>query len=49
VDVILWTTVMDYENLLQDLSFSEIFLHVLCVPAIITSSSFIGFSHISNN
>jgi hypothetical protein len=27
---------------------SEIFLHVLCIPALITSLSFIGFWHISN-
>jgi hypothetical protein len=28
---------------------SEIFLHVLCILALITSSLFIGFWHISND
>jgi hypothetical protein len=40
---------MDHENLLQELSFLNFFLHELCVSAPITSSSFIRFWHISND
>jgi hypothetical protein len=40
---------MDYEKLVARVAISEIFLHVLCVPALINSSSFIGFCHISND
>jgi hypothetical protein len=39
----MWTTVMDDEKLVVRVVVSEIFLHVPCVPALITSSSFIGF------
>jgi hypothetical protein len=40
---------MDYKNLLQELSFLKFFfLYVSGVPALITSSSFIKFFHISN-
>jgi hypothetical protein len=36
-------------KLVARVAVSEIVLHVLCVPALITSSSFIGFWHISND
>jgi hypothetical protein len=49
VDVIVWTTARDYENLLQVLLFLKTFLHVCCVPALITFSSFIRFWYICNN
>jgi hypothetical protein len=39
---------MDYENLLQELSFLKYFCIYSYVPAHITSLSFIGFRHISN-
>jgi hypothetical protein len=48
VDVILWTHVLDYENLSQLASILRLFLRVPGVPVLLTSSSFIGFWHISN-
>jgi hypothetical protein len=49
VDVILWTTVMEYEKLVARVVVSEVFLHVPGVLALITSSSFIRFWHIGND
>jgi hypothetical protein len=40
---------MDHEKLVARVTVFEIFLQVPYVPALITSSSFIRFWHISNN
>jgi hypothetical protein len=40
---------MDHEKLVARVVVSEIFLHVLYVPALITSSSFIRFWNIRND
>jgi hypothetical protein len=48
MDVLMWTTVIALYKLVASVAVSETFLHVRCVPTLITFSSFIRFWHISN-
>jgi hypothetical protein len=45
----MWTTVMALYKLVVSVAILETFLHVRCVPTLITFSSFIGLWHIGND